>query len=148
MTSTRSFLIPSLVLAAALLGACGGDDDTASGDATQEVTEETSTSETTTSDTTAAVDPSEAPAVGGDVVTIAESRYEPEALEVDAGTEVTFENTDPYAHTVTSAEGSPIEFDSGEFGQGETFTHTFDEPGTYGYFCQIHPTMRAEVVVS
>ena len=135
MTTSRTFLIPSLVLAAALLGACGGDDDTASDDASGGATE-------TTSETT-----SEA-AAGGDTVTIERSRYEPDTLEVGAGTEVTFETLDAFAHTVTSAEGSSVEFDSGEFGQDETFTQTFDEAGTYEYFCEIHPTMRAEVVVS
>ena len=118
MLSSHRTLIPSLALAAVLLAACGDDDDTG------------------------AIAPDE------DTVTIERSRFAPDPLEVAAGTEVTFENVDPFAHTVTSAEDSPLEFDSAEFGQDETFTQTFDEAGTYAYFCQIHPTMRAEVVVS
>lgn len=111
----RPLLIPSLVLAAVLLGACAGDDDAA--DATE-------------------------------TVTIEQSRFSPDPLEVAAGTEVTFENVDPFAHTVTSAEGSAAEYDSGELTQDETFARTFEEAGTYAYFCEIHPTMRAEVIVS
>lgn len=121
MTS-RPLLIPSLVLAAVLLGACAGDDD-----ATDTGSEE--------------------PAGGGDTVTIEQSRFSPDPLEVAAGTEVTFDNVDPFAHTVTSAEGSAVEYDSGELTQDETFARTFDEAGTYAYFCEIHPTMRAEVIV-
>ena len=120
MTTARRSLVPSLVLAAALLGACGDDDD---GDAA--------------SDTDA-----------GATVTIEQSRFEPDPVEVAVGSEVTFENLDPYAHTVTSAEGSDVEFDSGELGQDDTFTQVFEEAGTYAYVCEIHPTMRAEVVVS
>ena len=137
MNRSRTLLIPSLVLAAALLGACG-DDDAVSGDSTEDVT----TSETTTGDAGA-----EEPA-GGDTVTMEQSRYSPQTLEVAAGTEVTFENLDAYAHTVTSAEDSDVEFDSGELGPDQTFAQTFDEAGTFEYFCEIHPTMQAEIVVS
>lgn len=138
MTRNRLALLPALALAVALLGACGSDDaDTTTASSTTAETTEAPQEETT----------SEAPA-DGDLVTMEESRYLPDVLEVAAGTEVTFENTDPYAHTVTSAEGSAATFDSGELGQDETFEHTFDEAGTYEYFCEIHPTMRAEVVVS
>lgn len=119
MSRPRTFLIPPVLLATVLLGACGEDDDTA-----------------------------DAAAAGAGAVAIERSRFAPEVLEVAAGATVTFENLDPYAHTVTSADGSPVEFDSGEITQDETFEQTFDEAGTYGYFCEIHPTMTAEVVVS
>ncbi len=107
-----------LMLAPVLLAACGDDD-------TDDVAE----------------------AEPGPTVTMEQSRYAPDTVEIAPGTEVTFENLDPFAHTVTSAEGSTIEFDSGELGQDETYVQTFDEAGTYGYFCEIHPTMRAEIVV-
>ena len=106
-----------LLLAPVLLAACG-DDDT-------DVAE----------------------AEPGPTVTMEQSRYAPDTVEIAPGTEVTFENLDPFAHTVTSAEGSTLEFDSGDLGQDETYVQTFDEAGTYGYFCEIHPTMRAEIVV-
>lgn len=139
MTPMRTFLIPSVLLATVLLGACG-DDDTATG--TDTSIADTEDAAETSSETGAEAGTSD----GG--VTIERSRFAPEVLEVAAGTSVTFENLDPYAHTVTSADGSPLEFDSGEIGEGDTFEQTFDEPGTYEYFCQIHPTMQAELVVS
>lgn len=92
-----------------------------------------------------------APAVGSGTenvrVTIVNSRFETTELRVPAGTTVVFENTDPFAHTVTSAESSPMPFGSDELGQGDTFEVTFDEPGVYPYFCVVHPTMRATVIV-
>ena len=30
----------------------------------------------------------------------------------------------------------------------DTFSHTFDSPGTYKYFCSIHPKMTGQVVVA
>lgn len=96
---------------------------------------------------TACVADDASPPAGTVTVSISQSRFETRELRVPAGTTVVFENTDAAAHTVTSADGSPLMFDSGEFGQGETFEITFDEPGEYPYFCVIHPTMRATVVV-
>jgi plastocyanin len=85
--------------------------------------------------------------------------FEPEVLRVDPGTEVTWRNTNPHAHSVTAYEdGIPDEatyFASGEFdsesaardgyanGEGRLFTdeefaHTFEVPGTYNYFCIPH----------
>lgn len=84
--------------------------------------------------------------------------FKPELLEVEAGTKVTWTQEDPGAHTVTSGTveqgGAGVtprpdgRFDSGEVATGDTFEHTFDEPGTYPYFCALHPaTMRGEIRV-
>lgn len=83
----------------------------------------------------------------GAVVTITASRFDALELRVTAGTTVTFVNDDPFAHTVTSRPDAPMEFHSGDLGQGETFEVTFDAAGEYAYFCEIHPTMRAVVIV-
>lgn len=88
-----------------------------------------------------------APTGGAAAVSIERSRYAPEEIEVAVGAEVTFENLDPFAHTVTSASGSSLDYDSGDLGEGDTFVQRFDEAGSYDYFCEIHPTMRATVVV-
>ena len=134
----RSGVVALALAAGGLLGACGGDGDDASSLAPETPASEAPTDESSTPSGDAA-EP---------VVEIERSRYSPTELEVGTGTTVEFVNLDAVDHTVTSAEDSPVEFDSGTFGQDETFTQTFDEPGTYGYFCQIHPTMRASVVVS
>lgn len=132
----RSRLAVLALAATAFLGACGGGD----GDSSSAEASETSMP--------AAASPSTPAGSSEPVVEIEKSRYSVDEVEVPAGTTVEWVNLDAVDHTVTSAEDSPIDFDSGTFGQDETFTQTFDEPGTYAYFCQIHPTMRASVVVS
>lgn len=84
----------------------------------------------------------------------ADNAYDPLDLEVEVGTTVTWTNDDIVAHTVTSgvaddsgAEADDI-FDSGFVEPGETFSHTFDEAGTFPYFCTPHPWMRGTVTVT
>ena len=60
------------------------------------------------------------------------------------GTPVTWTNLDPTAHTVSASDGS---FDSGTLEPDARFETTFERPGTFAYFCQIHPTMRGTVRV-
>ncbi|HET6517644.1 MAG TPA: plastocyanin/azurin family copper-binding protein [Nitrosopumilaceae archaeon] len=65
--------------------------------------------------------------------------------------EVIWNNGDSAAHTVTS--GNPTDgpdgiFDSSLFMSGTTFSHIFDEAGTYEYFCMVHPWMKGTVQVS
>jgi Plastocyanin len=80
-------------------------------------------------------------------VIIERSRFATPELRVPVGTTVRFENRDEFAHTVTSVDGAPVVFDSGELGEGAEFEITFDQPGTYDYVCEIHPTMRGTVLV-
>jgi plastocyanin len=98
-------------------------------------------------DTTDVDDATETPGAQS-AVGLEGTRFDPADVDIAAGDTVTFTNNDPYSHTVTSADGSSIEFDSGEIGQGVTFEQTFETAGTYEIFCKIHPTMRATITVS
>ncbi|KXS43822.1 MAG: hypothetical protein AWU59_892 [Methanolobus sp. T82-4] len=71
--------------------------------------------------------------------------FQPESITIEPGTTVVWTNYDTSQHTVTSAGGI---FDSGLFGEGETFEYTFTELGTYEYFCTVHQFMEGEVIVS
>jgi plastocyanin len=75
--------------------------------------------------------------------------YDPQDLRVQVGDTVTWTNNDTVAHTVTA--GTPDnptgEFDSGEIQPGETFTYTFDQAGTFDYYCTLHPDMTGSVTV-
>ena len=77
-------------------------------------------------------------------VGIKEFKFAPAALEVHPGTTVTWTNRDEETHTITSTTGA---FSSAGLGNEETFSRTFSKPGTYEYFCALHPKMRATVVV-
>lgn len=127
MRRNRTTGIAAALLAATLLAACGSDDEASSPEPTEEA---------------AAGDAAEAAEV-----TIERSRFEPDEVTIAAGGSVTWENLDAFDHTVTSKEGSPVAFDSGTLEEGATFEQTFAEPGTYEYFCEVHPTMRSTVVV-
>jgi plastocyanin len=77
-------------------------------------------------------------------VGIANFAFSPAAITVKAGSTVTWTNQDEDAHTVAIS-GSPA---SQPLQNGDTFTHTFAQPGTYSYLCTIHPYMRGMVVVT
>ena len=100
------------------------------------------------------------PPAGGASVAIRLVAYNPAALDVAAGTAVTWTQTDrDSVHSVTSGTvavdptGAATttgdgRFDSGRLVQDATFSRTFAEPGTYPYFCVFHPaTMQGEVTV-
>jgi plastocyanin len=81
----------------------------------------------------------------GDAVSIEGFAFDPETLEVPSGTEVTWTNADPEAHTVTARDDS---FDSGPVDPGKDFAVTLDRSGRVTYFCAIHPTMEGTVKVT
>jgi plastocyanin len=76
-------------------------------------------------------------------------QFQPGALEVRAGTRVTWTNQDDITHTVTSGQpgGPDGRFDVRLDGKGIQASADFPAPGVYPYFCARHPSMRGEVVV-
>jgi plastocyanin len=70
--------------------------------------------------------------------------FGPTALTVAAGTTVTWTNRDDIPHTVASDDKL---FKSKALDTDDKFSFTFTKPGTYGYFCSIHPKMTGKVVV-
>jgi len=89
--------------------------------------------------------PAAAAAVTGAVnVGIGKFAFAPATITVKPGQAITFTNSDPVAHTSTSAAGA---WDSGDIAPGASFMTTLQQPGTYAYQCSIHPFMQATVVV-
>ncbi|MGD2082619.1 MAG: cupredoxin family copper-binding protein [Chromatiales bacterium] len=78
-------------------------------------------------------------------VTISGMRFAPSTLRIEAGETVRWEQQDRMPHIVKSATAGG--FESKRLSAGEGFSHTFEEPGTYEYYCSIHPSMRGSVVV-
>lgn len=70
--------------------------------------------------------------------------FGPEKLTVKAGSTVTWTNEDDIPHTVTS---STKAFKSKALDTDDSFSFTFTTPGTYEYFCSLHPHMVGTVVV-
>jgi plastocyanin len=79
-------------------------------------------------------------------VTIQGFAFSPFDLKINKGDTVIWTNKDSASHTVTSDSGS--ELASGTLATGQTYSHTFNEAGTFNYHCGIHLTMKARVEVS
>jgi plastocyanin len=92
----------------------------------------------------AAANPSAAKTVD---VKIENFAYSPDPKTIPVGTKVVFTEYDTTAHTVTSADGSPPLFDSGNLDQHQSWSHVFTKAGTYKYFCQYHTYMTGTIVV-
>ena len=96
--------------------------------------------------------PTSAPAAGGagasGAVDISGFAFVPPTLDVAKGTKVTWTNKDGTTHHVASGTpGSPDgKFDGGVAG-GATFSFTFNDAGTFKYFCSIHTTMLGTIAV-
>jgi plastocyanin len=73
--------------------------------------------------------------------------FHPQTLTVAAGAQVTWINHDDVPHTATSTQ-KPRIFDSGTMDTDEKFSHVFATPGTYDYFCAVHPHMTGRIVVN
>jgi len=70
--------------------------------------------------------------------------FNPATLAIAPRTEVTWTNKDDMPHTVVDTKGR---FKSTTMDTDQSWTHRFDEPGTYEYLCSIHPQMKGKVVV-
>jgi len=77
-------------------------------------------------------------------VSIDNFSFTPATLTVKAGTKVTWTNRDDIPHTVVTADKK---LKSTVLDTDDTFVAVFDQPGTYTYFCSIHPHMTGTVVV-
>lgn len=123
----RARLVGGAAAAFVLLGACGD--------------EQVETSVTT-------VAPVLTFAPNGETMTVKaiDNNFLPQSLEVVAGTEVVFENSGRNAHNIVP-EGD-LEVKSwgvldAAFEPKDTYSHVFDTPGTYVYYCTIHGTASA-----
>ena len=70
--------------------------------------------------------------------------FQPSRIEIPMGTTVAWTNDDAVQHTVTAIDRS---FDSGNMAPGAAWPHTFTKPGTYQFFCVVHPFMKGTVIV-
>jgi amicyanin len=70
--------------------------------------------------------------------------FNPQQLTVKAGTTVTWTNRDDIPHTVAAVKR---EFKSKALDTGDAYSFTFTTPGTFAYFCSLHPHMTGTIVV-
>jgi Icc protein len=84
-------------------------------------------------------------AASGRQVVVDNFSFAPARTAVPVGTTITWTNRDDVPHNVISTEKK---FASPVLDTDQTFSHTFDAPGTYTYYCSIHPKMTGQVVVA
>jgi len=70
--------------------------------------------------------------------------FSPATITVKAGTQITWTNHDDIPHTVVSEDKS---FKSKVLDTDEKFTFMATKPGTYSYYCSIHPKMTGKLIV-
>jgi plastocyanin len=87
----------------------------------------------------------EAAASGEAMVEISEFAYGPATVTIPVGGSITWTNLDSAPHTATAQDREILQ--SGTLQQGESFTQTFDTPGTYEYFCEFHADMSGTIIV-
>jgi 3',5'-cyclic-AMP phosphodiesterase len=81
---------------------------------------------------------------GSNQIVVDNFSFAPATAVVVAGSTVTWTNRDDVPHNIVSTQQR---FKSPVLDTDERFAHTFDAPGTYQYFCSIHPKMTGQVVV-
>ncbi|MGH8976191.1 MAG: cupredoxin domain-containing protein [Acidimicrobiia bacterium] len=73
--------------------------------------------------------------------------FRPGQVRIEAGDRVRWSNGAKQVHTVTADDPAGENFDSGRLGEGEEYTHTFPDAGTFAYHCEIHDSMKGVVQV-
>lgn len=150
MHTGRLRMVTAALVLVGLAGCAGDEVDDAEDPAADASTDTADQDDTADRDDTAEDDTAEdeAAQTSAPTVVVRDIAFQESSVTVQAGTPVTWSNEDSVGHTVTS--GTPDEptevFDEELPGGGEVQI-ALDEPGTYAYWCRIHPSMTAEVVV-
>ncbi len=145
--------IRTIAGAAALALALAGCADERTDTAEAEVEDPTDPADESDADTTGEADTAgepEADGVATDTVEVRNIAFEPADIEVEVGTTVTWVNEDIVNHTVTSGPAGEPDgmFDEPLSSGGDDATITFDDAGTFDYYCDLHRNMIGSVTVT
>ncbi len=77
-------------------------------------------------------------------IEMSDIQFHPRRVRLERGATVTWVNRDQVAHTVTMGNRVYNDFTSPDIEPGQTYRHTFDEPGEVHYRCTIHANMGGE----
>ncbi len=130
----RTRVLVSLLACAAIAG-CGSSSDKSGSGASSGSSSGASTSTPASSAASSA---------GAVTVKAANFAFDPTSVTVKKGQKVTWTNSDPAPHNVTSSDGT---LKSPDFTKGKSWTYTATKPGTFDYVCTIHPQMKATLIV-
>ena len=151
--SGRFLLVIVTSLLSLLLAACGQSGaDSSGGSETQSPPAPTVSRNSNTETSKMEMPAKPSPAAGKDMPTpstanhvmVENFSFQPGALTVKAGTTVTWVNHDDEPHTVNENNKT---FKSGTLDTDAKFSYKFTSPGTYSYFCSLHPRMTGQIIV-
>lgn len=80
----------------------------------------------------------------GTPIEIRSFAFNPPTINVPLGGSLTWTNRDPIPHTATADDGT---FNSNPLSNGQSYSYTFDQAGSFAYVCVFHPYMKGTVVV-
>jgi len=132
-------LMLALGFSSLLFAACSRGSDTAGNEAASDGPHQTAAGAATTSAKSSSTEPA-----GPDQIVIDNFAFKPAKLTVKPGTKVTWINHDDVPHTATSTDKR---FNSGTLDTDAQFSFVFTDPGTYDYFCALHPKMTGQITV-
>lgn len=76
------------------------------------------------------------------IIDIKNFSFNPAILTISKGETVVWTNSDSAPHQIKSDQ-----FSSGMLSNGQSFSFTFNEVGTFNYICSVHPSMMGKVIV-
>ena len=87
--------------------------------------------------------------VSGNTITIKNFAFTPQIITVKTGSIVRWENKDSSPHRIIfiDKDGQDTSLDSSVLSSTQSWSNKFDKPGTYSYYCKIHPEMTGTVIV-
>ena len=149
----KLLLVTVTSLLSLFLAACSQSGADSSGSSGTQSTTATNAATNSNSDMSKMEMPAKpAPAAGKDMPTASTANqvmvenfsFQPGTLTVKAGTTVTWVNHDDVPHTVNENNKT---FKSGALDTDAKFSYKFTSPGTYSYFCSLHPRMTGQIIV-
>ena len=133
MTRARKILGTGLLAATLALGACGDDGDTSGGGGDD-----------------GGAELENVVAIDGDTadVKVLDNTFNDENIQVAPGTKVVWTNDGRQDHDIIPVDGDVDDWgvEPEDFVSGDVYEHTFDEPGTYRYFCSLHGSEDAGMI--
>ena len=140
--------IARLLLAGAALAACGGDDagdDAGEGELSASDGAAADGSDAEAPDTES---PDDAVVITTDPAPVSalDNSFMPENIQVKAGTDVVWTNKGRNEHNALHVDGGDWGVEVDDFQPGDIYSHTFDEPGVYRYYCSIHGSTDAGMI--
>jgi len=140
--------VACLLLAGAALAACGGDDsgdDAGDGGLSASDGAAADGPDAEAPDTEA---PDDAVVITTDLAPVSalDNSFMPENIRVRAGTEVVWTNKGRNEHNALHVDGGDWGVEVDDFQPGDVYSHMFDEPGVYRYYCSIHGSTDAGMI--